>query len=103
MLSAMTLPLLRRPSAWLPIALAAGALTLPFLALAVFGPDPTGDEGAAAHTWQLLTALQIPAIVFFLAKWLPKEPKQALMVFGLQALAFLIPFVPVWIIEHAHR
>ena len=99
----MTLPLLRRPSAWLPMALALGALTLPFLAVAVFGPDPVGDEGAGAHTWQILMALQVPAIVFFLAKWLPREPKQAMIVFGLQVIAFLIPFVPVWIIEHAQR
>ena len=41
----MTLPLLKRPSALLPIGLAGAALTLPWIALAVFGPDPAGDEG----------------------------------------------------------
>jgi len=95
-----SLPLLKRPSAWMPMALALGALTLPFLALAVFGPDPAGDEGAAAHTWQLLMAAQALAIVFFLAKWLPREPKQALKVFALQAFVFIIPMIPVYLLEH---
>jgi len=96
----MTLPLLKRPSAWIPMVLALGALTLPFLALAVFGPDPAGDEGAAAHIWQLLMAAQAMAILFFVAKWLPREPKQAVIVFALQALVFIIPCIPVYMIEH---
>ena len=96
----MRLPLLKRPSAWMPMLFALGALTLPFLALAVFGPDPTGDEGAAAHTWQLLMLAQAIAIVFFAAKWLPREPKQALMVLALQAVVFIIPMIPVYMLEH---
>jgi len=96
----MTLPLLKRPSAWMPMLFALGALTLPFLALAIFGPDPAGDEGAAAHTWQLLMLAQVIAIVYFLACWLPKQPKQALIVFTLQVLVFIIPCIPVYMIEH---
>ncbi len=95
-----SLPLLTRPSAWLPMLFALGALTLPFLLVAILGPDPTGDEGAAAHTWQLLMAAQAVAIVFFLAKWLPREPKQTLTVFALQAFVFIIPMIPVYMLEH---
>src|SRR6185312_512560 len=102
-MAGMTLPLLKRPSAWMPMLLALGAVTLPFLAVAIFGPDPVGDEGAGVHTWQLLMLAQVIAIVFFLARWLPKEPKQTLMVFALQALAFMVPLVPVWLIEHGAR
>jgi hypothetical protein len=94
----MTLPLLKRPSALLPIGLAAGALTLPYLALMVFGPDPVGDEGAAAHTWQLLMAAQIPCIIFFLGKWAIREPKQTTIVFALQVTAFLAAAAPVFIL-----
>ena len=94
----MTLPLLKSPSALLPIGLAAAALTLPYIALRVFGPDPAGDEGAAAHTWQLLMAAQVPSILFFLAKWAPREPKQAAIVFALQAVAFLAAAAPVFLL-----
>ena len=68
----MRLPLLKRPSALLPIGLAAAALTLPYILVTIFGPDPTGDEGVGAHSWQLLMLLQVPAILFFLAKWAPQ-------------------------------
>jgi len=94
----MTLPLLKRPSALLPIGLAGAALTLPWIALAVFGPDPTGDEGAAAHLWQLFMLAQIPSIVFFLAKWAIREPKQTAIVFGLQVAAFLAAAAPVFLL-----
>jgi len=95
----MPLPLLKHPSALAPIGLAAAALTLPWIALAVFGPDPTGDEGAAAHLFQLFMLAQIPCIVFFLAKWAIREPKQTAIVFGLQVAAFLAAAAPVFILD----
>src|SRR5215831_11828490 len=95
-MAGMTLPLLKKPSAFVPIGLAAAALTVPYILVTVFGPDPTGDEGLGAHTWQLLMLLQPPAILFFLVKWLPDQPKQALIVLGLQICAFLAAVFPVW-------
>ena len=92
----MRLPLLKRPSALLPIGLAAAALTLPYILVTIVGPDPTGDEGVGAHSWQLLMLLQVPAILFFLAKWAPQEPKQAAMVLALQVAAFLAAAFPVF-------
>ena len=92
----MSLPLLKQPSALVPIGLAIAALTLPYLLVSIFGPDPTGDEGIGAHSWQLLMLLQIPAILFFLARWAPEQPKQALIVLGLQVGAFLAAAFPVW-------
>lgn len=94
----MTLPLLTRPSALVPIGLAAAALTLPYILVAIFGPDPAGDEGIGAHSWQLLMFLQLPAIAFFLAKWAPREPKQAMVVLGLQIAAFLAAVAPVFLL-----
>jgi hypothetical protein len=99
----MHLSLLKTPSALLPMALGAAALTLPWLALAVFEPSPTGDEGAAARLFQLLVAAQIPCIVFFIAKWAAREPKQAMAVLVLQLLALVIPFVPVVLLEASKR
>lgn len=92
----MTLSLLKRPSALVPIGLAVAALTLPYLLVTILGPDPTGDEGAAAHTWQLLMLLQIPAMLVFLARWAHREPRQTIVVLGLQIAAFLAAAFPVW-------
>ena len=92
----MALPLLKKPAALVPIGLAVAALTIPYLLVLTLGPDPTGDEGAAAHTWQLMMLLQIPAMLVFLARWAPEQPRQALAVFALQVLAFLAAAFPVW-------
>jgi hypothetical protein len=53
------------------------------------------DEGAVAHTWQLLMLLQPPAILFFAIKWLPRDPRRAAMMLGLQGLAFIAAASPV--------
>jgi hypothetical protein len=92
----MTLSLLKRPSALVPIGLALAALTLPYILVTIFGPDPTGDEGVGAHSWQLLMLLQIPAILVFVAKWAPTEPKQTIVVLGIQIAAFLAAAFPVF-------
>ena len=95
----MTLPLLKRPSALVPIGLAAAALTLPYLLVLIFGPDPAGDEGVGAHSWQLLMLLQIPAMLVFVALWATREPKQTAIVLGLQIAAFLAAAAPVFIFK----
>jgi hypothetical protein len=93
----MSLSLLRRPSALAPFGLAAAALTLPYVLVRIFGSDPSGDEGVGAHSWQLLMMLQILAILYFLAKWGPREPKPTAMVLTLQVLALLAAAAPVFI------
>ena len=94
----MRLTLLKHPSALVPIGLAAAALTIPYILVLIFGPDPTGDEGVGAHSWQLLMLLQVPAILFFLAKWAPEQPKQAAIVLALQVVAFLAAAAPVFLL-----
>lgn len=37
-----------------------------------------GDEGAAAHIFQLLLAAEVPIAAFFAIKWLPRFPGQAI-------------------------
>jgi hypothetical protein len=97
-MSGMNLSLLKQPSALVPIALAAAALTIPYILVLIFGPDPAGDEGVGAHSWQLLMLLQIPAMLFFLARWAPQQPKQALVVLVLQVAAFLAAASPVFLL-----
>lgn len=109
----MSLSLLRKPSAFVPILMSAAALIL--LATYLFtGPHAPNlvvengvtreDEGAIAHTWQLLMGLQVPVILVFAAKWLPRQPKAALGVMALQFVAGCAAAAPVWYLEHVlHR
>jgi len=91
--------LLRKPSAWLPIAMSATALTFTLVWLAIFGVVHEEDEGIAAHIFQLLMGGQIPIILFFVVKWLPKRPKQTILVMALQLIAILLAFAPVYCFE----
>jgi len=90
---------LRRPSAFLPVAMSGGALTVVLLFLASHGPAPQPDEGAAAHIWQLLMAGQIPVALFFAIKWIPRDPRQAIPVLVLQVVAALAAMAPVFLLH----
>jgi len=92
----MTLSLLRRPSALLPIGLSLASLSLVAGFIAIYGIQRGGDEGGAAHTWQLLILAHGPAILFFLAKWAPREPRQAMIVLALQIVALAAALSPVY-------
>ncbi|HSS26988.1 MAG TPA: hypothetical protein VLL50_03490 [Usitatibacter sp.] len=80
---------------WAPIALALAALILVLSYVALFGIPRETDEGTAAHVWQLLMAAQVPLVVIFALKWLPKRPRAALAFIGLQAAAALAAMAPV--------
>jgi hypothetical protein len=95
----MTSPLLKRPSAFLPIAMSLGALTTVLVFLAWYGPTPQVDEGTAAHLWQLLMALQIPIVLIFAIKWVPTSPRQAVPILLLQCGAALAALVPVFLLR----
>ena len=90
---------LRRPSAFLPVAMSLGALAVVLIFLALHGPAPQADEGAAAHLWQLLMAGQVPIVVFFAIKWVPQSPRQALPILALQVGAALAAMAPVFLLH----
>jgi hypothetical protein len=92
----MDAALLRRPSAVVPVAMSVAALATVIGYAAMFGTARQADEGTAAHVWQLLMAGQVPVIAFFAIKWLPTEPRQALLVLALQVGAALAAMFPVW-------
>jgi hypothetical protein len=94
--------LVKRPTAFLPLAMSFGALATVAIAF-VYSIANTGhglvrqpDEGAAAHIWQLLMAGQLPVLVFFAVRWLPRAPRQTLYVLALQAGAVLAAMAPVY-------
>jgi len=93
---------LKHPSAFLPVAMSLTAIGVLFCA-AIYGVlhgahgiirEP--DEGTAAHLWQLLMAGQLPVLLFFVIKWLPRAPRQTLYVLALQAGAALASMAPVF-------
>lgn len=51
------------PSAWLPIVMSATALAVVVGHVLASGTAREVDEGAAAHTWQLLMVGQRPSLV----------------------------------------
>jgi hypothetical protein len=90
--------IMKRPSAFLPVAMSSAALATVLGHVAIFGVIREADEGAAAHIWQLLMAAQVPIVVFFAIKWLPEAPRQALQVLALQAGAALAALAPVFLL-----
>jgi hypothetical protein len=92
----MNAELLKRPSAYVPVAMSVTALSIVLGYAAMFGIARQADEGTAAHMWQLLMAGQIPFVAFFVFKWFPTEPKRASLVLALQIGAALAAMFPVW-------
>jgi hypothetical protein len=88
-----------KPSAFIPMAMSLAALGVVFLHIAIAGIAPQADEGAAAHCWQLLMAMQLPILVYFAMKWLPKAPGHTLRVCALQAIAAVAAMAPVFLLR----
>lgn len=87
---------IRRPSAFLPVAMSLVALALVLSHIALFGAAREADEGTAAHLWQILMAAQVPIIAFFAIKYLSQRPKPALLILALQIVAALAACAPVF-------
>lgn len=98
----------RSRSGWTPLILAGTAIALLAVYLATGPHEPymvvengvaRPDESAVARIWQLLMLAQLPAILFFAVKWLPRDPRRAAMMLGLQGLAFIAAALPVAILN----
>jgi len=89
------LTLIKRPSAFLPMAMSIAALSLLGIVAAASGLVREPDEGAVAHIWQLLMAGQLPILAYFLIQWFPRLPRPAAYVFSLQIAAALAAMAPV--------
>ena len=92
-------PILKHPSAFLPLAMSLAALATLLIFLALHGTAPQSDEGAAAHIWQLLMAAQIPIVLFFAIKWVPQSPREAVLILALQVGAALAAMAPVFLLH----
>ena len=90
--------MMKRPSAFLPVAMSFAALATVLGHVAMFGVVREPDEGTAAHIFQLLLIAELPIVTFFAIKWLPRAPREALQVLVLQALAGLAALAPVFLL-----
>ena len=86
----------KRPSAWLPVLMSVTALAIAFIHIIRFGTAREADEGTSAHLWQILMAGQVPIIAFFAIRWLPRNPKPALLILAIQAIASIAALGPVY-------
>ena len=90
---------MKKPSAFLPLAMSLAALALVLGHVVLFGFPAVRevDEGAAAHVFQILIAAQLPIVAWFAIQWLPRAPRQALAVLALQAGAAIAALTPVFL------
>ena len=80
------------------MSLAALAMILGYVAMFGTAQNRNGDEGAPAHIFQLTMILQLPIAAYFAIKWLPKRPKETLIVLVLQAVAWIVPIATIiWV------
>lgn len=100
----------RSLSGWLPLILAGAALALlgGYWATGPHAPYMVldhgvlrEDEGAIAHTWQLLMLAQLVAIAVFVVRWAAKAPRATLLMLILQVGGLAAAALPVWLLEHA--
>jgi hypothetical protein len=87
---------IRKPSAFLPLAISGSALLLVLGHAAVYGSAHEADEGAAAHIFQLLMLAQAAIMLFFAVKWLPLARLHAVRILGIQLLAAAVALVSVF-------
>ncbi len=79
--------LLMRPlSGLLPLLMSGAAILLVLLHAAIFGIVPERDEGATAHLFQLLMALQLPAMAYFAWRYVRPRPSLYSMTIALQVV-----------------
>ena len=90
--------LIRKPSAFLPIAMSLGALGVLLAYVAAFGVARQADEGLAAHVYQLLLVAEVPIVVYFAVRWLPLAPTEGLLVLVLQIGAVLVTLLPLYVL-----
>jgi hypothetical protein len=91
--------MMKKPSAFLPVAMSLAAVAMVLGHVAMVGAVREADEGTVAHVFQLLMMAQVPIVAFFAIKWLPRSPRQTLLVLALQFGAGLVALAPVFLLK----
>jgi len=89
---------IKKPAAWMPIALSMGmlAMIVYYIVTHGVGSAPNADEGAAAHLFQFWLLSEVVLISFFAIKWLPQTPQPGFVILALQIISVLITVFPVF-------
>src|SRR5579872_4300855 len=90
---------IRLPGAFLPVAMSLTALALVLGHVALYGAGREADEGAVAHSFQILIAAQVPVMAWFVIRCLPRAPRETLLVLGLQVVAIVAALTPVFLLH----
>ena len=88
--------IIRRPIAWIPIAMSLAILMMVVTTLSVAGTARQADEGTAAHIFQLWLVIEVVAMAAFVVQWVPRRPTAALSVLIVQILCALAACAPVF-------
>jgi len=92
--------LLKKSSAWIPIAMSLTVFVIMLVTLATAGvPVIQTDEGTGAHLFQIWFVLEILMGLFFAIKWLPQRPIQTLLILTIQVIAVLLPMSIVFFLK----
>jgi hypothetical protein len=84
--------IIKKPSAWIPIAIPFTFFAYAVIHITIFGiPAREVDEGVGAHLFQLWLVLEPFMVGFFVIKWFTRAPKQVLLILALQIIAALLP------------
>src|SRR5262249_2231059 len=92
-------PMFRSWAAYIPVVMSLTALALVLFHIATVGTAPQADEGTEAHLFQLLIAGQVPIVIFYGLRWLPRNPRTALLVMGVQFVAGASALAPVYLLH----
>lgn len=87
---------IKQLSGLIPLGMSLIALALVLGHAAIFGIVHAADEGTAAHIWQILMAVQLPIIAFFMLKWLPQRPRGSLQLLVILAGTWLANIAAVY-------
>jgi hypothetical protein len=82
-----------------PIMLSLAALALALAAVRFGWERGAHDEGAVAHTWQLLMAAQAPLIALFLVTADARQFRREITWLAVLAAAFVLALAPVAILR----
>ncbi len=89
--------LLKKPSAWVPMAIPLAFFAYIVIVISVFGiGERQEDEGTGAHLFQLWLVLEPLMLAFFAFKYIPLARKEALQILALQIATALLPISAVF-------
>jgi hypothetical protein len=87
--------MIRRPLAWIPVGMSLAILAMVLTTIGISGAVRQEDEGTQAHIFQLWLVLEVVLVTVFAVEWVPRRPKQALVVLAIQILCVLAACAPV--------